>query len=224
MYNYFAKYYDTLMTDFPYDIWESFVYENLDNKYPVYDIGCGTGTLLKRIEEKGYFGCGLDISLEMLTIARDKCKKFKFYEHDITEDLKLDHVMNVTCFVDSINYITSREEVINFFKSIYNGLAKGGKFLIDFHTEYKINEVFVGYEEYQELEDCEFDWQSVKGPLPNSCKHILAFTGKHGTYVEEHVQVSFGDDFYIQVLKDCGFDVKIDPRSDEMRIFAIAYK
>lgn len=224
MYNYFAKYYDTLMADFPYDIWESFVLENLDNKHQLIDIGCGTGTLLKRLEKHNYSGYGLDISIEMLVIAQEKCKSFKFFEYDISEPLLINKEMAITCFVDSINYITKQEEVVSFFKNVYDGLAEGGKFLIDYHTVKKINEVFVGHEEYQELDDCEFFWDSVKGPFENSCLHKLEFVSEGGSYYEEHVQISFGDDFYINALKEVGFNVQIDSRSDEMRIFAICNK
>lgn len=46
----------------------------LRNGYRILDVGCGTGTILKRFSEKCNVEChGIDIEEEMLQEARDKC-------------------------------------------------------------------------------------------------------------------------------------------------------
>lgn len=47
----------------------------------VLDVGCGTGTLLRALaDRKGIVGTGIDISANMLSVARRKCPEMAFYE------------------------------------------------------------------------------------------------------------------------------------------------
>ena len=76
MYTEFADIYDTLMSDVEYEKWADF-YEEIfvrNGKKPelVLDLGCGTGTLTKIMADRGYDMTGIDGSLSMLNIAKEK--------------------------------------------------------------------------------------------------------------------------------------------------------
>ena len=74
---------------------EEFDNDTSDNKYidkflqclngkKILDVGCGTGRDCKYIEQKGYDVIGIDISKEMLKIAKEKYPKGKFEIMDMT--------------------------------------------------------------------------------------------------------------------------------------------
>ena len=56
------------------DLWTEHVVELLDKYHVprelVAELGCGTGAIPRRMQEKGYDMIGIDISNEMLMIAR----------------------------------------------------------------------------------------------------------------------------------------------------------
>lgn len=78
-YGSFALLYDELMRDVPYEQWVEFVkrqkesYKVKGNKF--LDVACGTGEIAIPLSEEGYSVTGVDLSSEMLTIAREKAEK-----------------------------------------------------------------------------------------------------------------------------------------------------
>ena len=92
IYTDFARVYDELMDNTPYEMW----CERLDRLIAAYgvskperdvegildsernlvvDLGCGTGTLTEMLYQKGYDCIGVDNSEEMLNIAMDKKRR-----------------------------------------------------------------------------------------------------------------------------------------------------
>lgn len=83
-YESFARVYDLFMSDTPYDDWCDYLH-GLLLKYGVADglvleLGCGTGAMTQRLARLGYDMIGVDNSIDMLEIAREK-------QPDIRNDL-----------------------------------------------------------------------------------------------------------------------------------------
>lgn len=57
-------------------------------------------------------------------------------------------------------------------------LKKGGLLLFDVHSEYKVNEEFVGQTFADADEDVSYIWNSFSGEEPNSVEHELSFSLK----------------------------------------------
>ncbi|MCD7812468.1 MAG: class I SAM-dependent methyltransferase [Lachnospiraceae bacterium] len=75
-YESFARVYDLFMSDTPYDEWCEYLHSLL-LRYGVTDglvleLGCGTGQMTERLAACGYDMIGVDNSLDMLEIAREK--------------------------------------------------------------------------------------------------------------------------------------------------------
>ena len=72
----FAQVYDTFMDNVPYDEWGEYLVSLL-KKYGVedglvLDMGCGTGAMTRYLAAHGHDMTGIDVSEEMLTIAKEK--------------------------------------------------------------------------------------------------------------------------------------------------------
>ena len=82
IYGEFAYVYDEFMDNIPYEQWHDYLH-GLLIKYGVTDgivadLACGTGTMTKLLADDGYDMIGVDMSYEMLEVARQKycCQDF----------------------------------------------------------------------------------------------------------------------------------------------------
>ncbi|MGV8169304.1 MAG: class I SAM-dependent methyltransferase [Candidatus Nanoarchaeia archaeon] len=100
--------------------------KNLKNK-KVLDIGCGPGIHLKEYIRRGAEGYGIDISEEMIALAKKHCpkgnfttgniRKLKFADHSfdiITSSLALDHVPNLDEAASEIKRVLKKEGLFIF--------------------------------------------------------------------------------------------------------------
>ena len=92
MYNAFAEVYDRLQ-DADYAKFADY-YERIFEKYGikpelVLDLACGTGNITVPMSQRGYDMIGVDLSVEMLNIAREKAQaagqNILFINQDLTE-------------------------------------------------------------------------------------------------------------------------------------------
>lgn len=104
----------------------------------IWDVSCGTGNLLARLEADDRTGklelVGSDISEPMLGHARKRVPKIPFIRGDMaiidmgrTFDL-------IVCAFDSINYMRTPAEVLRTLDNMYRHLRPNGLFLFDFNT------------------------------------------------------------------------------------------
>ena len=94
----------------------------------VLDIGCGVGNLTKYIMDKGFNVEGIDLSKEMLNIAKQKYSDIKFYEmnmKEITLRKKYDGIM-----LDYSLFHLTKKEVIEVLPKYYDLLNSNGKILL----------------------------------------------------------------------------------------------
>lgn len=82
----FARVYDTFMDNVPYDAWTEYL-SSLLKEYGVQEglvleLGCGTGSVTRRLSKMGYDMIGIDSSEEMLEIAREKEYEYEEYDYD----------------------------------------------------------------------------------------------------------------------------------------------
>lgn len=112
----------------------------------VLDIGFGTGTLTKRLYDRGLEIYGQDFSGEMIKIAQGKMPNAKFFAGDFTKDLVdflKDNKYDAVIATYSLHHLTD-EEKIYFIKSLLTLLNPGGKILIG----------DVAFESRKDLEAC----------------------------------------------------------------------
>lgn len=69
-------------------------------------------------------------------------------------------VAAVISICDSMNYITSEEDLLKVFRLVNNYLDPGGLFIFDMNTEYKYKEILSNNTIAENREDCSFIWEN----------------------------------------------------------------
>jgi SAM-dependent methyltransferase len=219
-YQQFAYLYDQLMEDAPYGEWVSFVKAAISSELPsakhILDVGCGTGTLPLLLAKEGFEVTGVDLSSDMLTVAREKAEKEKvplaLFQQDMRELEGLGLFDCVTILCDSLNYLLKEDDVHSAFRSAHEHLVAGGLLLIDVHSLHKINDILIGHTFGSNEEEISYIWQCYQGELENSVEHDLSFFLQSNDYLYErydeiHIQRTFEHRLYAEWLKECGFEV-----------------
>lgn len=218
-YERFAYLYDQLMQDVPYDEWVTIV-EAYREKYQVngmklLDLACGTGELSVRFSQKGFEVTGADLSTDMLSVAQAKAQALslpiQFFQQDMTELDDLGEFDIIGIFCDSLNYLEDEQAVQQTFEGVHRLLKKGGLFLFDVHSVYKMEHVFADATFTWDDEEITYIWNSFQGESPHSVEHELTFfvldegSGKYDRVDELHYQRTYPEHSYIKWLEQAGF-------------------
>ncbi len=150
IYNSFADVYDIFMDNIPYDEWVDFI-EKIWDKYNlkpqlVCEIGCGTGNITQRLANKNYDMIGIDLSQDMLMVARDKNYDNETNILYLGQDMRSFELYGtVDCILsicDSLNYIKTEADLLKVFKLVDNYLDPQGLFVFDLNTKHKFKNVY----------------------------------------------------------------------------------
>ena len=101
------------------------------------ELGCGTGITSQIFCANGYDVIGIDISPDMLAIARRRAPQAEFREGSIW-DAQLPSCAAVTAIGEIVNYATDTsagpERLPELFARVFEALEPGGLFMFDFAT------------------------------------------------------------------------------------------
>lgn len=191
IYGEFAYVYDEFMDNIPYEQWHEYLH-GLLLKYGVengivVDLACGTGTMTKFLADDGYDMIGVDISYEMLEVAREKYLMQDEFSEDenyedentdtatvdidgTTEILFLNQDMReldlygtataMVCVCDGMNYITDEEDLLKVFEKVKIFLDYGGVFIFDMKTRYFYENILGNRTIAENREDAGFIWEN----------------------------------------------------------------
>ena len=216
-YENFASVYDELMDNVPYEAWAEFLQERL-REYGItdglmLDLACGTGRMTTLMAGRGFDLIGVDSSMDMLQIARErgseKADSCLYLLQDMREFELYGTVRSVISVCDSINYVTEEEDLLHVFSLVNNYLDPGGIFLFDFNTEHKYRDVvgesviaedrddvsFIWYNEYDEEEHLNYIDLSV---------FVQEKDDLFRKFQEQHVQKGYTLERICQLLKGAG--------------------
>lgn len=98
----------------------------------VLELGSGTGNLAQLFSQNNFDYIGLDVSEDMIAIAKKRAKNSPFIHADMREFL-LDTPVDATIITGrSTSYLISNEDVLYCFDSVYQNLSDNGLFVFDF--------------------------------------------------------------------------------------------
>ena len=158
----------------------------------VLDLGCGTGGITALLAQKGYDMIGLDISPEMLNIARERNEGFNtlLLCQDMREFELYGTVQAIYSSFDCLNYIEKSKDLEQVFVLVHNYLETGGLFIFDVNTEYRYKNVYGNNSFIYEFEDAFLTWRNYYDEKTQTCQFELnIFTeNEFGSYDREYEQ------------------------------------
>ncbi|HHX55118.1 MAG TPA: class I SAM-dependent methyltransferase [Clostridiales bacterium] len=205
----FAQVYDTFMDNVPYDDWVKYLHQLLKeygvDSGLVLDLGCGTGNITRRLRTLGYDMIGLDSSSQMLEIAKQKGKfeDILYINQDMRDFELYGTVSAVVSICDSMNYITSEDELLEVFKLVNNYLDSGGAFIFDMDTKYKYESVLAYNVIAEDRDDSSFIWSNYyyeEEQINES--NISIFINKEEDIFERFREIHFQKAYSIETVVD----------------------
>jgi ubiquinone/menaquinone biosynthesis C-methylase UbiE len=104
----------------------------------VLDVACGEGTFAVALAREGVKVTGIDLSPDMLALAKEKAARENLAIDFINQDMRLFDFNAefdlATCWYDSLNYILKPEELVKTFGNVLRALKPGGYFVFDMNT------------------------------------------------------------------------------------------
>ena len=193
-YSFLAGVYDSLNSDFDYEAYAKYLDREIraNEKIPsslVLDLACGTGKITFLLRELGYDMTGVDLSEDMLSVARDIC-----CENNISDILWLCQPMQefelygtvdaCVCCLDSLNYLTSYKDLKRCFSLVHNYLIPDGVFVFDMNTPYKFENIYGDNAYILEDDSSLVAWQNEYNKKTGICKFYLNIfvEGEDGSY------------------------------------------
>lgn len=242
VYESFAYIYDKFM-EVDYAVWLKYIKE-LWNRFDFHpslllDLGCGTGEMTGRMAEEGLDMIGVDISADMLAVARQKAEEKEldilYLEQDMRSFELYGTVDGVICLCDSLNYITEEEELLQVFRLVNNYLNPSGLFIFDLNTEYKFQHM-LGDNTFAEAgEDAAYIWENTYDEIGKINEYYMNFflktpEGRYERTEECHYERAYDLDFIRSLIEKSGmkFLAAYDaftfhpPREDSERIYVVA--
>ena len=164
----FARLYETFMDNVPYEEWNEYLI-GLLKEYGIEqgliaELGCGTGTMTRLLARAGYDMIGIDLSEEMLDIARyehpEDESEILYLHQDMREFELFGTVSAIVSLCDSMNYITSEEDLLQVFRLVNNYLDPNGYFIFDMNTIYKYETQLGDRVIAENRENCSLIWEN----------------------------------------------------------------
>lgn len=215
MYNRFAYLYDNLINDVDYKKWADY-YFNIFQRYGLtnpklgLDLGCGTGSLTTELASRGIEMTGVDLSEDMLMVAREKSAGMDilYLNQDMCSFELYGTVDFIVSSLDCMNYITDKRDLLKVMKLANNYLNPGGLFIFDINTRHKLENVIGNNTFILENDDVFCSWQNEYDRKRKICDFYLTFFMKNGReytrFDEEHSERAYEIEEIKSVIESSG--------------------
>ncbi len=207
----------------------------------ILDAACGTGSLSVELLKRGCEVIGVDISEEMLNIAREKTSQFGNKSLLLCQDLcELDLFGTIDCAVcmlDSLNHLDGLADVRKAIERMFLFLEPGGVVIFDMNTPFKHQKILADNAFVYENENSFLVWQNELCEDNMTVNIYLDIfvedsNGRYNRYSEDFSETSYSADMILNLLKETGFekiglfgeDGTPDIKEDEQRYRFVAVK
>ncbi len=220
-YSAFARYYDELTANIDYKKRGEYFHEIIkkfkstkDNI--LLDLACGTGSISEVMAGLGYDVVGVDNSDEMLGMAIEKKFDSGLNIQYLCQDMrKLDMfgTIDITiCALDSINHLSSLNDVRKVFEGVAFFSELNGLFIFDVNTLYKHRQVLANNTFTYETDNVYCVWENTLDPDTDEVRMNLEFferedNGMWSRSSDGFSEKAYSEDEIEKLLADCGFEL-----------------
>ncbi|MCR4720296.1 MAG: class I SAM-dependent methyltransferase [Lachnospiraceae bacterium] len=167
-YSGFAQVYDLFMDNIPYKKWSRYLISLLHaqgvKEGIVAELGCGTGQMTRLLRDAGYDMIGIDMSADMLGVAREReqagDESILYLKQDMREFELYGTVAAIVSVCDSLNYLTNPDDLLKVFKLAKNYLDPGGVMIFDINTRHYYSHVLGNSTVCENREEGSFIWEN----------------------------------------------------------------
>lgn len=201
-----------------YGAWLDFTLNSLAQQpKQVLDVACGTGWFPQLLAPFVDHITAVDIDEAMLEIAKKEQTSESTIEFQVADMLAMDHLPTdydlVTCYADSLCFLSDQAQVAQAIKQMYQRLKVGGTLLFDVWTPYQINQAFDGFNYFDSDETAAIIWDSESTPSKNEVSHFLTVFEQTENSLYKRVEVELTErtyplETYLSALKVAGFAEK----------------
>ena len=223
MYDLIAPIYDKINGELDYVAWADFIEENIRRYNPdmktelVLDLGCGTGRMTLELGRRGYDMTGVDLSPEMLDLARDAAEeaglsdKMLWLLQDITDfELYGTVELAVSC-LDTLNHLTDAADLRRCLSLVHNYLVPDGLFVFDINGKGKFENIYADNSYVMEEDGSVCVWQNSYNPKTRLCDFFITLfeedeDGRYSRYDELQTERMYTIRTMKKMLTECGFE------------------
>ena len=244
MYEGFANVYEHMMNNIPYDAWfetlKGYLEKNGITEGTICELGCGTGIMTEKFAEAGFSMIGVDQSVDMLALAKQKQEESGseiLYLNQNMEELELNEPVDAVISVcDSVNYLLQEDTMKSLFTRVKKYLKAGGYFIFDLKTVYCYRNLIGNQTWVEQDEDVSYIWENYFYDDQDINEYMLTIFKKqpdselYERIEEAHYQRAYGVEHLKEMLADSGltmvecFDenMKKQPSESSERIYVVA--
>ncbi len=240
----FAPLYDEYMDNIAYDEWHEYIRGILSDRGirggTVAELACGTGVMTAMLAADGYDMIGVDVSCEMLEIARERCGDgVLLIEQDMRELELYGSVRAFVCVCDGMNYLLDEKDLRKVFCRVNKFLDCGGVFIFDMKTRHFYEDVLGNATIAENRETSSLIWENEFDPDKGINEYLITAyrlcDERRGLYerIEEvHRQRAYSIDKVAGAIEGAGLRAaniygaftKEAPDGDSERVFFVAEK
>ncbi|MBO7304242.1 MAG: class I SAM-dependent methyltransferase [Clostridia bacterium] len=247
IYDLIAPFYDSVNRDVDYVAWADFI-EKVSARNPlipkpelVLDLGCGTGKMTLELASRGYDMTGVDLSVEMLHIAKTEAEQVGLGDKILwlSQDMRAFELygtvdLAVSC-LDTLNHLTDTKSLRQCLRLVHNYLIPNGLFIFDVNGKGKFERIYSNNTYVMEEGGDVCVWENYYSSSRGICDfYITLFSECEDGRYERHEDVEREKMYTLRSLKtslaECGFEFIgaysdfefTEATDDDERIYVVA--
>lgn len=237
-----APWYEYLCDDCDYENWSQYFVCLLTEKIgdlsgkKGLDLGCGSGVFTRFFAKNGARMTGLDLSLEMLSVAEEKARaeglNITYMQSDVGKFKTFDKFDFVCAANDVLNYLP-KKRLLSALKSAASALKKGGAFVFDVSSPLKYATKIDGKISADDRDEVTYlSFGKVEGDVAtlDVTLFIKREDGAFDRFDELHTQYVYEEAEIIEALKAAGLTLACvtgfcgEDKASSDRLFFLAVK